>query len=347
MIYSKYLFFKELIQNRRRGKPTPMYLYWFVTENCNLRCSYCYGNFCKKPSKDLSREDTLRLVDEFAKGGVRRITILGGEPLLYQGIDSVVDRLNQHNISCSILTNGELVLKKLDVLKKVDEVGLSIEGREEIHDGIRGAGNFKNLQRSIGALRKLKKPVVLTYTLFSGNIDQLDYVLNFVKEQGVFLTVNVAHGRINEEKDIPVTRADNESINKAIAKIIEYKRKGYPIFRTYKTLSQMLAWLDYSRDTSNDKPCPGFPICQFGKYGAIVSDEGVLYPCFLGTDVTSGKNILKEGFQAAWEHCQTIEHCLYCHVPCFIEYNALLNLQPHVIFSILSKLVFKPRIHKE
>lgn len=341
MIYSKYLFFKELVINRLRHRPTPMYLYWFITENCNLKCSYCYGNFCKKPSTDLSKEEALTLIDGFARGGVRRITILGGEPLLYKHIGAVVDELRRRNISCSILTNGELVTKKIDVLRKVDEVGLSIDGPPETHDSIRGTGNFEKMLQTIYALKKIKKAVVLTYTLFSGNIHEIAYVLEFVRKHNVFLTVNVAHGRINEEKDDPVAKAENENICQALEKVVECKRRGYPIFRTHRTLRQMLAWDDYGVDGSDTKPCSGFPVCQFGKYAACVSADGTLYPCFLGTDIKSGKNILNEGFEKAWEHCQSIDHCLYCHVPCFIEYNALLNLSPSVIFSIVDKLIVK------
>lgn len=343
MNYTKYLFFKELIGNKIKKNPTPMYLYWFVTENCNLKCTYCYGNFCKKPSQDLSIEETLKLVDEFAEAGVRRITVLGGEPMLYKEIGVVIERLAQKKISCSVLTNGTLVPERIDVLKKVDEVGLSIDGSPRVHDSIRGAGNFDTLIQAIAAVKEIKKTIVLTYTIFSENIGELEYVLEFVKKHDIFLTVNLAHGRINEEKSIPVSKADKESCKKALKTIIEYKRKGYPVFRTYRTLNQMLAWADYGIDGSNRKPSPDFPVCQFGKYAACVSANGTLYPCFLGTDITSGKNILKVGFKDAWEHCQSIDHCLYCHVPCFIEYNALLNLSPHIIFSIFRKLVLKSR----
>lgn len=341
MMYSKYLFLRDLVSNRLRGRPTPLYLYWFVTENCNLRCIYCYGNFCKKPHKDLSTEETLRLVDEFARGGVRRITILGGEPLLYKDIDLVVAALGERNISCSILTNGTLVVDRLDVLKKVDEVGLSIDGRPELHDSIRGEGNFNDNLKAIEALKSIGKTVVFTFTIFSENIGELDYVLDFVKEHDVYLTVNLAHGRINEEKKFPVSKADNERLREALRKIIEHKRKGYPIFRTYRTLHQMLSWKDYQIDGSKEKPTAGFPVCLFGKYAACVNADGVILPCFLGCDSTVGRNILEVGFEQAWKNCQGVEHCLYCHVPCFIEYNALLNLKPYMLMSIVSKLLLK------
>ena len=62
-------------------------------------------------------------------------------------------------------------------------------------------------------------------------------------------------------------------------------------------------------------------------------------PVFLGFGSTEGRNILKVGFEQAWKHCQELDHCLYCHEPCFIEYNALLNLKPHMVMSLVSKLL--------
>jgi len=339
--YAKYLFFKKLVFARLTHKAIPVYLYWSLTENCNLQCSYCYGLFGKQSYQNLSACEAIRLIDEFDRIGVKRITILGGEPLLYNEIDAVVDALCKRNISCSILTNATLAVEHIDILKKVDEVGLSLDGSPPVHDRIRGEGNFDDIIRTIKALKSIGKKIVVTYTLFSENIQELEFVLEFVKKQNVLLTVNIAHSRIDSIKNIPVSKADNESLRSALAKVITYKKMGYPILRTYKTLYQMLAWQDFYIDGTKEKPCADFPVCMFGKFAACVAPDGVMYPCFLGTDKSTGKNILEVGIEEAWGNCQKIDHCYYCHVPCFIEYNALLNLKVYMIMSIISKLVLK------
>ncbi len=201
--------------------------------------------------------------------------------------------------------------------------------------------------RAVEALKSIGKTIVFTYTIFTENIDELDFVLSFVREYGVYLTVNLAHGRIDDEKSLPVSKADNESLRQALRKIIDHKRRGYPLFRTYKTLNQMLSWEDYHVDGSKEKPVAGFPACRFGRYAACVNSDGVLYPCFLGCDSSQGKNILEGGFQKAWEHCQQIDHCHYCHVPCFFEYNALLGLQPNMIMSVINKLLLKRPLQRQ
>src|SRR6266550_5747958 len=64
-----------------------------VTDRCNLRCSYCMpeAEYVWLPRQDLLQfEEMSTLVDVFARAGVDKIRLTGGEPLLRRDLPDLV-----------------------------------------------------------------------------------------------------------------------------------------------------------------------------------------------------------------------------------------------------------------
>jgi MoaA/NifB/PqqE/SkfB family radical SAM enzyme len=340
--FTKIRFLRDLVVNKARGRKVPLFLYWFITERCNFSCSYCYGAFPRKESADLPTAVMLRMIEEMGEAGVRRVNLLGGEPFMREDLGLLVERLAARKISTCVLSNGSFLPERAGELRGVDEVGMSIDGCEQTHDRIRGRGAYEKLIRAIEACRRQGITVVLTYTMVSQNVEDVDHVMEFVRRQGVTVTVNVAHGRVFGSGDLPVSRADQEAYRRALGKIIDYRDRGYPVFRARRTLELMRSWPDFRTDTSDVRPAPGYPACRFGSYGATLCSDGTLIPCFLNSRGGAGLSVPESGFAAAWEHCQGLPHCTYCHVPCFIEYNAIFGLSPAVLYNGFMKLSVHP-----
>jgi len=96
------------------------YLRVSLTEQCNLRCDYCYDQI-EKPPKDstyLTNEQLMKLIGSFSLLGVEKIRFTGGEPLLRKGIvDLIAQSSALDNISqIGITTNGVLHEKLLPEL---------------------------------------------------------------------------------------------------------------------------------------------------------------------------------------------------------------------------------------
>ena len=112
-----------------------MNLTLYLTENCNLRCSYCIREKCPH---DMS-EDTLRKSIDlaFSRGDSAGVCFFGGEPLLrkeliYLALDLAKDKTKETGIpfSSKITTNGTLIDREfIDVaIKNNMTVGLSFDG---------------------------------------------------------------------------------------------------------------------------------------------------------------------------------------------------------------------------
>jgi len=72
------------------------YLRLSVTDRCDLRCSYCRSknfNGYAEPANWLSFAEIERVVAAFARLGVARVRLTGGEPLLRKNLTQLVERL--------------------------------------------------------------------------------------------------------------------------------------------------------------------------------------------------------------------------------------------------------------
>lgn len=71
-----------------------------VTDRCNFRCTYCMprdvfgkGFVFLQRAELLSFEEIVRVARLATELGVRKIRLSGGEPLLRQGVERLVERL--------------------------------------------------------------------------------------------------------------------------------------------------------------------------------------------------------------------------------------------------------------
>ncbi len=95
-----------------------------VTDRCNFRCIYCMpkevfgpGYPFMRRAELLSFEEIHRLAAILAGQGVRKIRLTGGEPLLRERVELLVEQLAMlDGIDLTLTTNGSLLAKKAQAL---------------------------------------------------------------------------------------------------------------------------------------------------------------------------------------------------------------------------------------
>lgn len=125
--------------------PKPCFLELMLTEDCNLRCSYCFVR--DKNPRRMSGEIAIRAIDFFydACGGAKNLIVLffGGEPLLeIERIREVVKyadalaKASGKTISYNMTTNGTLIDEDMaiNLAKHKIKYLVSVDGRQEVHD---------------------------------------------------------------------------------------------------------------------------------------------------------------------------------------------------------------------
>ena len=93
------------------------YLRISLTDRCNLRCVYCMpkdGVQWQALADQLSVEEIIRVVEAAAHGGVKRVRLTGGEPLVHPNIVEIVRRIASiPQIEEVSLTTNAMLLERL------------------------------------------------------------------------------------------------------------------------------------------------------------------------------------------------------------------------------------------
>lgn len=208
-------------------KKTPLAVSWNITYKCNLRCGYC-GAY-EKNTEELDTKSVLSVVSEFAGLGTRLIKFSGGEPLLREDIGEIIEFCRYKKLGVLINSNGILVKKKINEIKNIDEIQLSLDGTKDEHDFIRGAGTFDKTVEAIEICKREGIKVIITTVISRYNTSCVPYMVDLAGKYNVgiqFQPVDQMYST-NSSKDIRLLFSPSENeFKKAIAYIISIKKKG-------------------------------------------------------------------------------------------------------------------------
>ena len=105
------------------------YLRISLTDACNFRCFYCMPNEeveVTPHSKLMSKNEIISLAKTFVKLGVNKIRLTGGEPLIRKDVAEIIEALSLLKIALTMTTNGALIHKYIDVLKKANIQSINV-----------------------------------------------------------------------------------------------------------------------------------------------------------------------------------------------------------------------------
>ena len=168
------------------------YLRISITENCNLRCTYCMPaeGINLTPKAHLMTADEIESIAKtFVSLGVKKIRLTGGEPLVRKDARDIIERLGKLNTELTITTNGLLVHEYIDTFKAagIKTLNISLDTlQKDKYKEITRRDNFDALWRNIELLILHEFIVKINVVLIKGFNDSeiLDFI-NLTKEMDV------------------------------------------------------------------------------------------------------------------------------------------------------------------
>ncbi len=341
-VFNRISFLASLVKARMQNKYFPLTVIYNITDRCNANCKYCYLEYYKRRSGEPSKEQIFVVINEMKSMGTKRISLGGGEPLIREDIGEIIDYIKQKRIECVINSNGILVPQKIKLLKNIDAICISLDGEENIHDLYRGKGSFK---KTLAAIKCAKKSGLVVHTntvLNKSNLNSIDYILNLAKTNHFLAEFNLLIGYLSDKSRLTLKASDRD-LKKAIEKIIDYKKRGFPILMSEKAYRYSLNWPSYEIEEIRDKE-PDFKYlkCFAGKYFCVIDTDGKVYACphLIGKvkAVDCYQNRFKEAFNNLLVH-----DCKACYQAYHNEFNLLFNLDISVIANH-ARNTFRPII---
>jgi hypothetical protein len=80
------------------------------------------------------------VIDQLAQLGCRRVGILGGEPLLRSDVGALFDHVRARGMACVLTSNGLMVPRRIEKLRGLNTLVLSLDAPGPADDAQRGAG---------------------------------------------------------------------------------------------------------------------------------------------------------------------------------------------------------------
>lgn len=274
----------------------PVKLFMDITKVCNQQCEHCLSS-SGRSTETTPAATVLSILEAAYKLGVFQVKFGGGEPLLHPQFFALVNRANELSMRVSISTNGTVITPRRAKLIKATgvKVSVSIDGDEEVHEQIRGAGSYAGALRGVERLIDAGVQPGLRMTIFNHpDVNNLHLVRNVV-ELGQRYGLGV---RLRRAK--PAGRANDGDLPLA-----------FPT-EDYWTL---LEWLEEARSQGanvdvedlmclsgdgSDKIFPTSFDCAAGTRSIHVDVYGDVSPCvFLGPDYASG-NVFSTPLERVW-----------------------------------------------
>lgn len=263
----------------------------YLTNECNLRCSYCYSGYeNEKKNEKISKEDIDQIFQAIDKIYEKNeylpqkpiISLFGGEPLLpsnKKAIEYIIEKMNQQEYQyLEIVTNLVNVKMFKDIVNKFKEkisFRVTLNGDENLHDSMRkfpnGGGTYKIIFLNIQfVLKYMPKAVVDLSILIDKSITKqnIDNLFIDLKKSGILDTprAQVKFGHIQFRSNYVCQGFENRVMD-----VSDY----YPTLLNYKKNNLLM-------DDSMIQGSSMYILKEI--YSSLICEERVVVPNYRGCD---------------------------------------------------------------
>ncbi len=290
-------------------QPSPISLAYEVTYLCNLDCIYCDRHTAL--SNEMKNEEIFSALTQFYDLGMRTISLDGGEPLLHSGIDKIVQWLTERGVKVAVNSNGKLIPKKIDIIRKLSLVKISLDGLQKNHEIMRGTGSFEKAITGAIAARDAGVEVKFTCTVGRHNAGSLDSLVDLAEDLRIPIVFQPAKNSLfmNSDRDGSSFQLDSQSFQTTLAHLEKLKRRG-------KLIANGWASLRHFRSFPEDTKLP----CAAGWVIATMDPEGVLFPCGETNRKNRSNSVVKLGASTAFGNLSR-SGCRQCWCARMVEGN--------------------------
>lgn len=293
------------------GRPRPLHVNYELTHQCNLDCVYC-DRHSPRPD-ELTFPQVQAALEGLLAAGMSTISIDGGEPLTHPRVDVIVAWLADRGVTVRMNTNGILVPRKRETVRRLSKVKISLDGPREVHDALRGAGAYNRAVRGVTVARELGVRVELTCTVACHNEQYLESLLDLAGVLGAVVVFQPARNSlfVGEERDGSSFTLPPDRLRAAFARLEDLKRAGRPVGNRWASLRHF-------RHAPDDTDIP----CTAGLVEVTMDPAGNLYHCGQVRRGSSPGNVVRLGVAEAFERMPRFA-CRQCWCARQVEGNYL------------------------
>jgi len=251
-----------------------------ITKKCPMRCILCSSNGGDSLPDEFSLSELKDIVTQAKSLGVNKISLSGGEPLVYPHVLDLCKYITKLKIAVSVYTSGNILDESGQIspisenyFQKLKNAGankivFSLHGSNlKIHNQITGISkSFENLMFSIGNLQKVGINTDIHFVPLRKNFKDLPAIVSLVKKMGlksIHILRFVPQGRGGRYKDIlELHPSDILELREILANLMTNSDIKIIVGAHYNCLG-----------LGNDGKCTA------GINKAVIRPDGLVFPC--------------------------------------------------------------------
>ena len=170
------------------GVGLPLWLLAELTYRCPLQCPYCsnpldYAAY----QQELSTDEWCRVFDQARQMGAVQLGFSGGEPLVRQDLEQLVQHAHQLGFYTNLITSGMgLTEHRIAALKQagLDYIQVSFQASDPtVNNALAGSKHaFEQKYAMSRLVKQYNYPMVLNFVIHRHNIDQIDKIIELCIE---------------------------------------------------------------------------------------------------------------------------------------------------------------------
>jgi MoaA/NifB/PqqE/SkfB family radical SAM enzyme len=311
------------VASRSLSPGKPHHAQWLVTRKCNYRCRGC-NVWKEQDQNELSTEEIKKGLDILKEMGIVDLVLSGGDPLLRDDIGEIIEYANERFVT-TVYDNGSMAVKKIDCLRNVDFVAISIDSLNEArNDFIKDVpGSWKNSMHAVEKLHAEGVKVAVTPTISQQNIYEIVDITNHFTVKGIpvwycLYSYDTSVDskqlfRIGKPNDDFVI-SDRKAMVKLCNQLIEMKKDNKLILMTDKLLEAMRGL--YEDDEKRIWKC------QALNNFLVVDHLGRIAGCHSHNFAGSVFDLPKKWNSPEFKDLRTMYHdCTQCNYLCYVAYS--------------------------
>lgn len=166
------------------------YLRVSVTKRCNLNCSYCGAK--NEASEELTPAQLEKIVRAFARNGITKVRLTGGEPLVRRDIVEIAQRLAGIDgiKKLAVTTNGIFLKRYAAELKRAGVTAVNISLDTTDREQFRSITGYDGLDKVFEGIDECERaglsPIRLNAVLTKGkNEDQAESLISIARNRKI------------------------------------------------------------------------------------------------------------------------------------------------------------------
>jgi 7,8-dihydro-6-hydroxymethylpterin dimethyltransferase len=267
-------------------------LWLHITDCCNLACSHCLFSSGPDSARELTLQQLKQHVDDATVQGCCLFALTGGEPLVHPDFVSLINHiLAIPDSRIAILTNGLLVADRLnrDWPRERIHLQISLDGRPQHHDDLRGSGSFSHLEQQLAWLHLQEWRFTLSCCVTKENAQDLTWLVDYAADQGaasVHLMWHFIRGRGTAEQHLQPL----ELLEPLLAALLQAEKRCIIIDNIENLKGQIFS----PPGTIHDGSSAGWE-------AAAIGPDNRLYPSAATIGLDELATSLDQGLMQAWQ----------------------------------------------